>query len=582
MLHPNKEVIMVSHLRSRLHLAWVPSLLLALLLIATLVPAALAAGPDTKVNLLHFSDYHSHAVPFYSEGKPNQAGFARAIDYLKQAKATLSNPIILDGGDMMNAGTPAWSDKYQCAEMPMLNGIVDAMAVGNHDFDYGYSSFLKCKDSAQYPLLSANLVISPTGAPALTVDGKPYLVKQVGDVKIGLFAVAGPDYPSLVSRKNLTDTVRFDDPIAAAKKIVDTLRNEEQVNAVVAFGHEERDADYAMAQQVPGIDLILGTHSHLKSDFTKIPGTETYFISPYQYLTYISQVEMDFADGKLNGMTGKLVKMDENVPQDPAVQAQITRMQADLEADPKYAPRFVKIGSAGNELSVAGIDTGESVLGNFVMDNLRRTTKSNAAFSTASSFRASIPPGNIRMEDYLTALPYKNVLMTFDLTGTQVLDLLNYSLSKSGSANFSATSGLRYGIENGKVSNALILVDPANESAGFEALDPAKTYRVMTTDYQAKIAAGYKDIFAKATASDNTNLIVNDVMIDDIKNNSPVTGKLDGRVATGAARPAAPAPQALPTTGANESLPAGLALALMLLWAGWRLWRRNTADAGSN
>ncbi len=571
---------MVARHPSRSPLTVLSAILLALTLMTAMMPAARAQGGETQVTLVHFSDYHSHAVPFYSEGKPDQAGIARAVGYLKQVRASAPNPIILDGGDMVNAGSPSWSDKYQCMEMGWLNGLVDAMAVGNHEFDYGYAAFQKCRASAQYPLLSANFVISPTGAPALTVDGKPYLVKQVGDVKIGFFAVAGPDFPSLVSRKNLTDTVRFDDPIAAAKKVVQALRNDEKVNAVVSFGHEEEDADFAMAQQVPGIDLILGTHSHLKAELEKIPNTNTYFISPFQYLTYLDQTELTFVSGKLTAVTGKLVKMDETVQPDAALNAQVQQLQKDLEADPKYAPMFVKIGSAATELSVAGIDTGESVLGNFVMDTLRRTAKANAAFSTASSFRASMPPGDILMEDYLTALPYKNVIMTYDLPGAEVKALLDYSVSKIGTANFSATSGLRYGIQDGKISNVFVLKDPANEAAGYEALDPAKTYKVMTTDYQGKIAAGYKDVFAKASASDNTGLILNDVMVDFIKKNSPVGAKLDGRVVAGTqANPQAPPPE-LPTTGGAP----GAWLALVALGglaaasAGRRL-RRQPRDA---
>jgi 5'-nucleotidase len=205
-------------------------------------------------------------------------------------------------------------------------------------------------------------------------------------------------------------------------------------------------------------------------------------------------------------------------------------MQKDLQADPKYAPKFVQIGSAAVELSVDGIDRSESVLGNYVMDSLRRLAKADAAFSTASSFRATIPPGPIRLEDYLTALPYKNVVLVHDLTGAQLQTVLEYSVSKVGSDNFSATSGLRYKISGGKPTDVQVLKDAANESAGFEPLNPAKTYHVATTDFQARIAAGYKDVFAKATSVRDTGLVVNDAMIDLIKRTSPVSAKVDGRV----------------------------------------------------
>jgi 5'-nucleotidase len=299
----------------------------------------------------------------------------------------------------------------------------------------------------------------------------------------------------------------------------------------VFFGHEDRDADIAMAKQVGGIDVIFGSHSHLKADLQKIEGTQTYFISPFQYLTYLSQVEVTLAGNKITAVTGKLVKMDESVPEDPETKVTADRMQKELESDPKYAAKFQKIGEAAVEISVDNVDKGESVLGNWVMDSLRRQVKAHAAFSTASSFRATIPPGPIRLEDYLTALPYKNVVLVHDLTGAQVQQLLEYSASKLGSDNFSVTSGLRYKISAGKISEVQILTDAANDATGFAALDPTKTYQVATTDFQAKIAAGYKDIFGKAAKVTDTGIVVNDFLIELIKRTSPISAKLDGRVA---------------------------------------------------
>lgn len=505
---------------------------------AALLLVALACGPQqaapaakaTKLTFIHFADYHSHAIPFYSEGKQNQGGLARTIGYLKQARKANPKTVILNGGDTMNAVTPAWSDKYQCAEWPMFNGLVDGLALGNHEFDYGWETFTKCRSSAQYPVLAANLVNVADQKPVLTADGKPYLIKTVDGVKVGMFGLGGPDFGRLVNKKNLTETVTFADPLVTAKQVVSALRDQEKVDVVVFFGHEDREADFTMAKQVAGINLILGSHSHLKSELLKIEGTSTWFISPFQYLTYLSQVDLTVTNKQVTAATGRLVKMDTSQPEDAGTKSTVDRMQKDLEADPKYAPKFVQIGTAAAELSVDGIDRGESVLGNYVMDSLRRLAKADAAFSTASSFRATIPPGPIRLEDYLTALPYKNVILVHDLTGAQLQTLLEYSVSKVGSDNFSATSGLRYKISAGKPADVQVLKDAANESGGFEPINPAKTYHVATTDFQARIAAGYKDIFAKSTSVRDTGLVVNDAMIDLIKRTSPVSAKLDGRV----------------------------------------------------
>src|SRR5258708_16556778 len=115
---------------------------------------ALPTHAATRVTLLQFSDYHSHAMPFYSEERPSQGGMARAVAYLRAQKR--QGALVFSGGDMINKGSPAWSDKYGCVEWPWLNGVVDAMAFGNHDPDHGREAFDRCAKSVTYPLLTAN------------------------------------------------------------------------------------------------------------------------------------------------------------------------------------------------------------------------------------------------------------------------------------------------------------------------------------------------------------------------------------------------------------------------------------------
>jgi 5'-nucleotidase/UDP-sugar diphosphatase len=496
----------------------------------TLVPPS----EETRVTVLHFSDYHSHAVPYFSEHAPNQGGIARAIGYIKSVKAAQPYTLVLNGGDMWNAGTPAWSDKYSgdCTEWKWLGEHVAAMAFGNHDVDYGWPAFAKCRDAAAFPILSANFVDS-AGKPLLTAQGKPYLVKQVGGVRIGIFALAGADFGKLVKPANIPAGASFQSPMEAAATTVRALRDQEKVDAVVFIGHQDRESDFAMAKAVPGIDLILGTHSHYKGSFMRIPDTQTYFISPFQYLNYLSQVELVFRGNKLSAVFGKLIRMSENVLEDPALAANVTSLQRDLEQDPTYSAKFMVIGSSAVELDTENLDRGESVLGNFAMDIARVSASAHAAFSSASSFRASIPPGPIRMEDYLTALPYKNKILTFQMTGTQIQALLDLSASKQGSDNFGVTSGFRYVLSGGRATSVQIALDKASKEPLYEALSPTKTYTVMTTDYLANIAAGYKDIFAQASSQADTGLIVNDEIIAYIRKSSPVSAKLEGRVQTG-------------------------------------------------
>jgi 5'-nucleotidase / UDP-sugar diphosphatase len=497
------------------------------LVLATSVGTAPANGQagQTRIVVLHTSDYHSHALPHYAEGEFGMGGLARVIGFMRDERARNPHTVVLSGGDTMNVGTPAWSDKYQCAEWPLFNGLQDAMAFGNHEADYGWPAFEACRAAITYPVLSANFV-GEDGGPVLP----PWVVLERGGIRLGVFALAGDDFEKLVKAADRPVGSRFADAAVVAQEVVRQLREVEKVNAVVLIGHRSYEEDQRLARMVPGIDLILGTHSHRREDLGTIPGTDTSYLSPYQYFDYVSRVELTFADGRLAEVGGGLVRMDRSQPEDPEVAALVARMQAELEADPQYAARFEKLGQAAVELSDAGVSAGESVLGNFVMDTVRAAADAQVALSTASSFRAALPPGDITVEDYLTALPYKNVVLVHELSGDRLQALLDLSAGRRGTDGFSQVSGVRFAIDGARATDIQVLKDPADPAAGFAPLDPNAVYRVATTDFQARIAPGYSDLFKSAASVRDTGIVVNDLMMATIRARSPVRAELDGRI----------------------------------------------------
>lgn len=390
------------------------------------------------VTLLHLSDYHSHALPFYTD-EGERGGIARAIGYLRAQKR--AGALVFSGGDTINKGAPAWSDQYGCAEWPWFNGILDAMAFGNHDADYSRATFERCRESVKYPILSAN-----------TPGFCGHAVFNVRGVRIGVFGLAGHDFAKLIKEPGFN----FGDPIAAARETVRVLRDVENVDAVVMIGHQDVDDDYAMAKAVPGIDLIFGSHSHLKRDLTQIPGTSTTYISPSQYLTYISRVELDIKDGRVASVRGGLIPVDDSLPEDRRIARRVAKMQRDLERDPKYSELFTTIGKLDAPIST-------EALAKRTIEVMREAVKADVALSTKSSFRGPLPAGNLTMELLLGAMPYENEIVACTMSGAQLRKLLD----AAGEDSF---------------------------VSGPSSIDDARNYRVATTDFLANVA--YRDAFA--------------------------------------------------------------------------------------
>jgi 5'-nucleotidase/UDP-sugar diphosphatase len=407
-----------------------------------LILLSLPAGAQT-VTLLHISDYHSHALPFYTD-EGERGGIARAIGYLQREKR--KGALVFSGGDTINKGAPAWSDKYGCAEWSWFDRVVDAMAFGNHDADYGMPELERCRHGVRYPILSAN-----------TKGFTPYAVFPANGLRVGVFAVAGDDFPQLVNVPGFT----FTSPLDAARDAVRALRENERADVVVMIGHQDVEDDYAMAKAIPGIDVIFGSHSHLKRDLTRIPGTTTTYISPSQYLTYISRIEVTVEKGHVTDIQGGLVPVDEKMREDPRTAVRVKRMQNELEQDPKYRDLFRTIGQLDAPLSIAQ-------LGDRTVKTMRDATKADVALSTSSSFRQPLPRGAINMELLQGAMPYDNEIVVCQMKGAQLQKLLDYDATQSDT-------------------------DTKSFIARPEKVAPERDYKVATTDYLAFVA--YKDVF---------------------------------------------------------------------------------------
>ncbi|PTL79485.1 bifunctional UDP-sugar hydrolase/5'-nucleotidase [Vitiosangium sp. GDMCC 1.1324] len=467
-----------------------------------------ACQTTRTVTLVGMTDYHSHAVPFYSEGEPGQGGVARALAFLREAK-THPDTLVVSGGDTLNKGVPTWSDEYGCVEWPWFNELLDVMALGNHDLDYGAETFERCRAGIQYPLLCANLVRAD-GAPYFQVEGRPYLVREVGGVRLGFFALAGPDMQRLVKAENLPAGTRWTDAKEAARAMVGALRNEEHVDAVVLIGHQLREDDEALAREVPGIDVIMGSHSHYRGELRVIPGTRTYYLSPYQYLAYLSEVRLHFRGRTLERVEGGLVKLDGSKREDAETAAKVGELQRALVA--KRPERFEVLGRLTKPLRDEGLSTGESEVGIWATEVLRRAAGAHAFFATSAGFRAGLPAGNVTVEDFYGAIPYRNVVVTAELTGAQLADWVALSESKAGTDGYSQRSGVRYEVRDGRVEGLQVLKDPNDPRAGYEPVKPETTYRVATTDFQAFVAAGYKEALSKARNVRRTELDVHELL----------------------------------------------------------------------
>lgn len=224
----------------------------------------------TRIMLLHTNDTHSHIEPFGSgEGKlSGRGGTARRATLVKQLKAKQPNTLLLDAGDVFQ-GTPYFNRYKGLLDYQLMSMMgYDAGTFGNHDFDNGVEGLVAAMAEAKFPMVNCNF--NAKGAPELAKRFQPHLVKSFPGIKVGITGVCVA-FQGLVAPKNHTG-VEWMDPEKSLKPIIQNLREREKVDMVVVLSHLGHDMqgtaidDLNLARLVPGIDVIIGGHSHTFMD----------------------------------------------------------------------------------------------------------------------------------------------------------------------------------------------------------------------------------------------------------------------------------------------------------------------------
>lgn len=270
---------------------------------ALLMPRfARAAEAVPRITLLHTNDTHSRLEPFENGKLAGLGGIARRAALIRAIRTRNPHTLVLDAGDTFQ-GTPYYNAFAGHAEFETMSAAgYDCATLGNHDFDKGVDALVSAMGKARFSFVSANYDID---APSLRARVNPFEVRAIGGRRIGLFGL-GVSFAGLVSG-SLHAGVRYTAPVAAARAAVDTLRSTHGVDAVVLlshlgyFGHGSEPGDVELAEAVPGIDVIIGGHTHTFLDaphvVTHRTGGSTAIVQVGSSGTHLGQVDLLFGAG---------------------------------------------------------------------------------------------------------------------------------------------------------------------------------------------------------------------------------------------------------------------------------------------
>lgn len=507
-------------------------LLLVLGLLAA-VTLAVHAAPQ-EIILLHTNDIHGHLREF-AVGDATMGGLHRLAGLVDAYRAVHPGRVLwLDGGDTWHGTNPVnFSQGASMVEVLSAAGL-DAMVLGNHDFNYGIETLRRRVEEARFPVLAANVV---TAEGELLVGATALL--DAGGLKVGVLGLSTQDTPFTTHPGNVAG-LRFDDPVEVAGRLVPQLAAE--ADLVVALTHLGYESDRELALAVPGIDVIVGGHSHtLLAQPVKVG--ETLIVQAHEWGKYLGVLRLTVDGGEVIAYEGGLVPITPEIPGNERLAQLIAGWEDRLSEFLDEVVGETAVRLDGEREQVRRMETN---LGNLVADVVRETASADIALVNGGGIRRSVPPGPITLGTVYEVLPFENTVVGLLLTGEQVLAALENGVSQypETQGRFPQVSGLSFAFDPSappgqRVKEVWVrqsAADPSG-SAGSPGdlvpLDPNATYRVAVIDFMAAGGDEYTMMvdaprYYGSTAQGGTYLA--ELLAAYLSAESPVAPEVEGRI----------------------------------------------------
>lgn len=474
------------------------SVLLCALLAAPLLSQASRAA-DFELTIVHANDTHSAAAGIddrYAACREDVActgGYARIVAQVSALRKENPALLALDAGDFwqgthfFRTGGPEWA----LAAMKRIPW--DAVTLGNHEFDTGCAETLRYVENLPMPVVAANILPSPE-CPASKAPFKPYIVKTVAGVRIGIVGIANDEGREVSAACPAT---KFEDRAESLRKAVSALEKE-GVRHIVALTHVGYKADIELAEAIPEVDVIVGGHTHSVlgghpnsegpyPTVVKHPnGNKTLVVQAGRSTRYLGVIKVRFdEEGHVADYTGDLTELTPEMPRDAATERFVLRSGEAVEKERK------RVLATNRERFFDGLDDcreGECLAGLWTADALLdwgRSFGAEAAFLNGGALRAPLPIGPVTHADILDIHPFGNHAAVVEMTGSVLLAAIEHGLSEPDlkSPRLLQTSGLRYRVAPERPIGSRVAAAEIRRGGEWFPLEPQRTYRIVTTAY---------------------------------------------------------------------------------------------------
>jgi 2',3'-cyclic-nucleotide 2'-phosphodiesterase (5'-nucleotidase family) len=530
---------------------------LTLLIMLALVLVARSFVPDrVQITIISTTDLHGNidAIDYYTN-KPDNRGLAKIATLIKRIRKENPNSLLIDSGDTIQ-GSPLESvhgRKHNEPRDPMMlvmNSLnYDAMTVGNHEYNFGVRVLEKARSEANFPWLSANTY--DAGKPQ--THYKPYIVKEVAEVKIGVLGLTTPGIPNWDNPPNYAG-LEFHEPVSEASKWVAVLRDKEKVDVVaiamhMGLGEDLRTGEVspgqvpheneaiAIAQQVPGVDVIFMGHTHREVSSLYINGvllTQANFWGKDVARADLYLQKNANGGWRVYAKSARTLPADDHVEPDPDV---VKLAQPYDKETQEWLARV--IGQSSEELTAKDARFRDTAILDLIQKVQLEAGKADVSMVASFNSEARIAKGPVSVRDIAGLYVYENTLVVLEVTGQQLKDALEHSAKyfkayvpgkpasdlvdeKIPAYNFDIAEGVSYDLDISKPVGQRI----QNLRFRGQPLSPTRKLRLATNNYRVNGGGGYT-MYKNAPVVYRSSEEIRELIIDWVERNKTVPVKPD-------------------------------------------------------
>jgi 2',3'-cyclic-nucleotide 2'-phosphodiesterase (5'-nucleotidase family) len=380
---------------------------------------------ERELTIVQLNDSHGYVEPhpelFWTAAGPAYraaGGYARLAGLLKQIRAERPGSVLaFDNGDTIHGTYPAVTTKGE-GLVPLLNALAFDAMTAHWEFAYGPAHLKKLAGQLAYPLLAANVYAKDSGERLFAASR----VFEVAGLRVGAVGIAS-NIVDKTMPAHFSDGVRFTSGIEEAREAVRQLREGDRVDLVVILSHLGFPQDMKLAEEVRGIDVLLSGHTHNRLWQPARVG-DTVIIQSGSHGSFLGRLDLRVDGGRVTGVAHRLITVDEGIPADREMQARV---------DELMRPYREELGRVAGE-TATGLNRNtllESTMDNLLLRSLLEATGAEVAFSNGWRYGAPVPPGPVTVNDLYNMVPMNPPVMTVELTGEELRELLEENLERT-------------------------------------------------------------------------------------------------------------------------------------------------------